>query len=111
LGYGVAGRCQVSSSSDWVQFWGASPYQVGNFVYNVYQSVAGAIQAFEALNAGDYASSYAWFASSVFDALQADYWFDTTKIEVEGPTYMFSGLAHDELHEPPVWNGIPASCK
>jgi hypothetical protein len=106
LAYGVAGRCQVSSTADWMQFWGASPYQVGNFIYNVYQSVAGAIEAFEALNAGDYESSYWWFASSVFDAIEADYWWETTKKEVEGPTVWFHGLGHPDLHEPPVWNTI-----
>jgi len=110
LGYTVAGRCQASSTADWVQLWGASPYQVGNFVYNVYQSVAGAIQAFEALNNGNYGDSYSYFAQSVFDAIEADYWLDTTRIEVEGPTYMFGSLGHTELHTPGAWNAIAPNC-
>jgi hypothetical protein len=111
LNYGIAGRCQASSSADWKQFFGASPYQVGNFFYHVYQSVQGAIEAFEALINGDYDSSFLWFAESVFDAIQADYWLDTTRIEVEGPTFMFSGLSHAALHEPPVWNVIAPWCQ
>ena len=111
LGYTVSGRCQASSWSDWQQFFGASPYQVGNFAYAAYNSIAGAQNAFEALLAGDYESSYAWFASSVFNALQADAWFESTKVEVEGPTYMFSGRSHGEVHEPYVWDNLPASCK
>jgi hypothetical protein len=107
----VAGRCQASSTADWVQLWGASPYQVGNFVYNVYQSVQGAIQAFDALINGNYEDSYYYFAQSVFDSIQADYWLDTTRIEVEGPTYMFVSLGHTELHTPGAWNAIAPYCQ
>lgn len=111
LGYTVAGRCQASSKADWKQFFGSSPYQVGNFFYYTYQSVAGAIEAFQSLIGGDYDSAYGWFAQSVFDAWVADSWWDSTKIEVEGDTYMFSGLSHGELHEPPVWNAIAPNCR
>ena len=107
----VVARCQASSRADWVQFFGASPTQVGQFAYNVYQSVAGAAEAFEALIAGDYTSSYAWFATSVFNALQADQWWNSTKVEVEGDAWMFNDLSHAAMHEPPVWNALPASCK
>jgi hypothetical protein len=110
LGYNVAGRCQASSRADWTQFFGSSPYQVGNFFYSAYRSVAGAIEAFEALIQGDYDSSYWWFAQSVFDAIQADNWLDSTKIEIEGPTFMFGGLGHGDLHEQPVWNAIAPRC-
>ena len=110
LGYGVAGRCQASSSADWKQFFGSSPYQQANFYYSIYQSYQGAIEAFEALLNGDYEAAYWWFAQSVFEALEADYWWDTTKIEVEGPTFMFGGLPHSGLAEPPVWNAIAPYC-
>lgn len=110
LGYNTAGRCQASSTADWKQFFGSSPYQVGNFFYYSYQSVAGAIEAFEALNRADYDSAYWWFANSVFDALEANYWFDTTRIEVEGPTFVFNSIGHGALHEPPVWNAIAPYC-
>lgn len=106
----VDGRCQVSSKADWKQFFGSSPYQVGNFIYSVYSSVQGAVEAFQALAAGDYYSAYYWFATSVFDALEADYWWDTTKIEVEGPTYMYSGLSHADLHEDEIWNDVAPYC-
>jgi hypothetical protein len=111
LGYNVAGRCQASSKADWVQFFGSSPYQVGNFFYYTYQSIAGAVEAFQALINGDYYGSYAWFAQSVFDAWEADQWWDSTKIEVEGPTFMFNGLNHGQLHDPGVWNAIAPYCQ
>ena len=101
---------QASSTADWKQFFGSSPYQVGNFFYASYHSVAGAIEAFEALNRGDYDAAYWWFANSVFDALEADYWFDTTKYEVEGPTFVFNNIGHGALHEPPVWYAIAPYC-
>jgi hypothetical protein len=111
LDYGIAGRCQASSTADWVQLWGASPYQVGNFVYSVYQSIGGAYEAFQALINGNYEASFHYFAVSVFNAIQADYWLDTTRIEVEGPTFMFSSLGHTELHTPGAWNAIAPYCQ
>jgi hypothetical protein len=111
LNYGIAGRCQASSEADFVQLWGASPYQVGNFVYNVYQSIQGAIEAFEALLNGNYQDSFYYFAQSAFNALQADYWLDTTRIEVEGPTYMFVSLGHSDVHTPGMWNAIAPYCR
>lgn len=109
-GGGAYSRCQISSSADWVQFAGASPYQIGNFAYSIYQSIAGAYEAFQALAAGDYDAALAYFWISVFEALEAEYWWYSTKIEVVGPTYMFSGLSHGDLHEPPVWNAIAGPC-
>ena len=111
LNYGVAGRCQASSTADWVQVWGASPYQVSNMVINAFQSVQGAYQAFQELLDGNYADAYVFFAQSVFNAIEADYWLDTTRIEVEGPTYVFGGLGHPELHTSGVWNALPAFCR
>lgn len=107
---GAYSRCQVSSSADWVQFAGASPYQIGNFAYSVYQSIAGAVNAFQALIAGDYSGALAYFWISTFEAIEAEYWWYTTKIEVQGPTYMFSGLSHSEIRQPPVWNAIAPYC-
>lgn len=109
--YNASGRCQASSTADWAQPWGASPSQVSNIVYHVYHSVAGAIEAFQALINGDYDSSFWWFWQSVFDAIEADYWIDTTRIEVEGPTFMFGGLGHTQLHTPGVWNAIAPWCQ
>ena len=80
-GRGADSRCQISSAADWVQFVGASPYQVGHFVYDIYQSIAGGVEAFQALLAGDYATAYAYFADAIFDVIDATYWWFTTKIE------------------------------
>jgi hypothetical protein len=107
---GAYSRCQISSSADWVQFVGASPYQIANFVYDVYQSIQGAYEAFQALANGDYDAAWAYFTYSIFEAIDAEYWWYSTKIEVDGPTYMFSGLSHGDLHEPPVWNAIAGYC-
>lgn len=109
-GAGAYSRCQISSTADWVQFMGASPYQIANFIYDIYWSIVGAVEAFAALAAGDYATAFAFFSRSVFEAIEATYWWLTTKVEVDGPTYMFSGLGHSDLHEPPVWNAIRSYC-
>lgn len=106
LDYGVAGRCQVSSTADWVQFHGASPTQIIGFYYNIYSSIAGAIQAFEAIRNGDYQASYSWMAQSIFDQFQADAYLDSTRVEDEGPTLILRGLGHSDLHEPSVWTQI-----
>jgi hypothetical protein len=111
LNYGVEGRCQASSEADWAQVWGASPYQVGNVVINILQSVQGAYQAFQALLAGNYGDSFWFFGQSVINGIQADAWIDTTRYEVEGYTKMFVGLGHAELHTPGAWNALPAFCK
>lgn len=103
-------RCQVSSSADWVQFVGSSPGQIVNFVFAIYASVAGAVAAFEALAAGDYLTALAYFQLSTFEVMVAEYWWYTTKIEVVGPTYMFSGLSHGDLHSGPVWNAVAPFC-
>jgi hypothetical protein len=100
LNYGVAGRCHASSKADGVQPWGASPYQVQNFLINAWQASAGTYQAIQALINGNYEDSFWYFAQSVFDAVEADYWLDTTRYEVEGYTHMFVGLGHSELHTP-----------
>ena len=109
-GAGAYGRCQISSSSDWVQFAGSSPTQILNFAYAIYSSVVGAIAAFNALIVGDYWGALAYFQYSVFAVIVADYWWYSTKIEVDGPTYMFSGLGHEDLHKAGVWNAIAPYC-
>jgi hypothetical protein len=109
-GAGAASRCQVSSSADWVQFIGSSPTQILNFAYAIYSSIVGAFAAFQALAMGDYATAMAYFQYSVFEVIVAEYWWYTTKIEVVGPTYMFSGLGHEDLHTGMVWNAVAPYC-
>lgn len=109
-GAGASGRCQVSSTADWVQFIGASPTQIANFAYHVYASIAGAVAAFEAAIAGDYLTALAYFQASVFEVIEAEYWWWTTKEEVVGPTLVFTGLSHNDLHSASVWNAIAPYC-
>jgi len=109
-GPGAAGRCQISSTADWVQFIGASPTQIVNFAYAIYASIAGAVAAFEAAAFGDYLTALAYFQYAVFEVIQAEQWWLSTKVEVTGPTYMFSGLSHSDLHTAPVWNAIAPYC-
>ena len=113
IGYTVAGRCQVSSDTDWVQFFGASPGQITNFAIAMYAAHAGSQEAYDALRRGDYWEAFAWFAAASFAAYAADYWFWTTKDEVEGADWVFYnyGLGHSDMHEPPVWNAIAPYCK
>jgi hypothetical protein len=112
IGYTVAGRCQASSDADWVQFFGASPGQITNFAIAMYASYAGSQEAYDALNQGDWAEAFAWFAAAAFAAYVADYWFWSTKDEWEGGNITFYGygLGHSDMHEPPVWNFIAPYC-
>jgi len=109
-GPGSYWRCQISSTADWVQFIGASPVQIANFVYSIYQSVQGAVAAFAALASGDYYGALAYFQYSVFEVIVAEFWWRSTKEEVVGPTLWFSGLSHFDLHSAAVWNTIAPYC-
>jgi hypothetical protein len=109
-GYGAYSHCQISSSSDWTQFWGSSPGQVYAFFDNDYYAALYAFYAAEALVNGDYDSFFYYTALSAYHAAQAYFWFWTTKIELSAPTYVFDGLAHSDLHEPPVWYAIVGVC-
>ena len=57
-GYGAYSHCQISSSSDWTQFWGSSPGQVYAFFNNDYYAAVYAYYAAEALVNGDYDSFF-----------------------------------------------------
>lgn len=109
-GPNVQGRCQASSNTDWVQFFGASPGQITMFAISMYIQYAGSQAAYDALQRGDWAEAYAWFAAASFAGMAADYWFWTTKNEVEGGLATFYGLGHSDMHEPPVWNFIAPYC-
>jgi hypothetical protein len=110
MAYGqVAYRCQVSAENDWIQFGGASPFQIFQFGWELYQAGTAAWEAYEALADGDYVLAYWWFTQIAINLIQADYWFDTAKIEVEGPTLVFSNVGekpHAATHEPPIWNAM-----
>jgi hypothetical protein len=109
-GVATSWRCQVSSTADWVQFIGASPFQIANFVYSIYSSIQGAVAAFSALATGNYYGALAYFQYSVFEVMVAEYWWRTTKEEVVGPTLWFSGLSHADMHSAYVWNTIAPYC-
>ena len=109
-GYGASSHCQISSSSDWTQFFGASPGQVYAFFDNDYYAALYSYDAVQALVSDDYDSFYYYTGLSAYYAAEAYAWFWSTKIEWNAPTYVFSGLEHSDLHEPPVWYAIAGVC-
>jgi hypothetical protein len=109
-GWGAYSHCQISSDSDWTQFWGSSPEQVYGFFDSDYYAVRYGIDAGQALANGDYDSFLYYTALAAYYAAQAyNYWW-STKIEWYAPTYVFGGLAHSDLHEPFVWWPIAGVC-
>lgn len=113
LGYTAVGRCQVSSASDWIQFAGASDYQIFSWAFAMYASHLLTAEAYDAYTRGDYWEFLAWAAAASFAGYEADQWFFSTKIEVEGGNQMYwsGGLSHSDMHEPFVWYNIPSVCK
>lgn len=109
-GAGTYSRCLISSWDDWTQFYGSSPGQVAAYVINITYAVQTGFEAAQALLDGDYVLFGYLSALSGYYYLQADEWFASAKIEFQGPTYMFGGLSHSDLHEPAVWNAIAPHC-
>jgi peptidase inhibitor family I36 len=109
-GAGAYRHCQISSDSDWTQFFGSSPGQVYAFFDSDYYAGLYAYYAVQALINGDYDSFYYDSAVSAWYAYQAYLWFWSTKIELGAPTLVFGGLEHSDLHEPPVWYAIAGAC-
>lgn len=106
----VYSRCQVSSYDDWVQFIGASPDQVYGFADAAYDSAINAYYATNAFLNGDYQAAAYYSALATYYFIAGVEWFESTKIELQGPTWMGQGLSHGDLHEPPVWNFIAPYC-
>lgn len=109
-GHGAYSRCQISSNSDWTQFWGSAPGQVYAFIDNDFWAARYAWEAGEAAFRGDWESFAYYTALSAWHAAQSYAWFWSTKIELSGPTYVFGGLEHSDLHEPGVWWAIAGAC-
>jgi len=109
-GLGAWSRCQVSSWSDWVQFFGASFAQISGFTAAVYASNFFSAMAAEAAWNNDYDGYLYYTALALSAAWAADEFFASTKIEVDGLTVMFGGVGHSDLHEPGVWNAIAPYC-
>jgi pimeloyl-ACP methyl ester carboxylesterase len=107
---GTYSRCQVSSVVDWVQFVGSSPLQVGEYGYAEFQAVYHLYLALiDLLN--EYEEGYLNNIAIFLDyQVQAAFWWMSTKEEWQGPTFMYGGLEHWELHEPDVWNDIAPWC-
>src|SRR5919197_2175921 len=97
-GYGAYSHCQVSSYSDWVQFVGASPYQVAQYGVNEYYAGENAFYAAEALAAGDWDSFSYYTGLSAWYEAQAQYWWLSTKIEYGASNQWFWGESHGDLH-------------
>jgi hypothetical protein len=110
--HGAYSRCQISSSSDWTQFWGASPIQVYGFIDNEVRAVRYAWEAGKALLNGDYSSFSYYTGLSAWHAARAHDYFWSTKIEKpsNGRTYVVSGVSHSDLHEPRIWSRIADRC-
>jgi hypothetical protein len=103
--------CTASSWDDWVQFFGASPYQVYNFMEQSYYGYQYGYMSTEAFINGNY-SDAAYYAYLAYDYIMAGYsWFESTKLELWGWTIAYNDGGHGDMHEPPVWNGLPGSCK
>jgi hypothetical protein len=111
LGSPVYSTCQVSSTSDLVQFGGASLF---GQVYPHYNAYADGIYygnlAYEALQQGNYSDYHFYLSISESSFWLAESLFWSTKYEVFGQTRMFVGLSHGDLHEPPVWWEIAPYC-
>jgi len=109
-GAGVVSRCTVSGSGDWVQFVGSSPFQIYGFASNVWAAIDAGWEAAQALANEDWELFFYWSALSAYYYFQADEWWDSTKVEWEGPTYSVNVTDHGDMHEPAVWNAIAAYC-
>jgi hypothetical protein len=109
-GYGAYSRCQASSWSDWTQFGGSSPTQISNWAFDVYEAADYSYQAVQAMIDGDWDTCYYDTALSAWYGADAYWWWSSTKIELEGPTWGFNGLEHSDMHEPPVWYAIAWAC-
>jgi Peptidase inhibitor family I36 len=99
--------CTASSWDDWVQFWGASPTQVYQFMnHSYYGFYYGQLSAEEWL-AGNTGNAM-YYAALAFDYIQAGYsWFESTKLELWYWTIAYNDGGHGDMHEPPVWHGLP----
>lgn len=109
-GSGAYSHCQISSYSDWTQFYGASPSQVYLYFEAQYWAGIYSSYAYEAQMNGQW-DDY-WYYSSLMSYYQslAEYAFISTKYEPGAGNVLFSGLSHSDLHEPPVWYAIAPSC-
>lgn len=111
IAYGqVVWRCQVSATRDWIQFFGASPSQVNQFAWEIYTGEQAVREGMQAAVNGDWELAYYWFSQATIDLLQADFWFDSAKIEFEGTNLVFDNVPnnHFGVHEPIVWNAMNA---
>jgi hypothetical protein len=80
---------------------------VYQFFDNDFWAARYAWEAGEAAFRGDW-ESFAYYTA--LSAWHAYAWFWSTKIELSGPTYVFGGLEHGDLHEPGVLWAIAGVC-
>lgn len=103
--------CTASAWSDWVQFVGASPFQVGQFAIASYVAFQAGEESANAFMRGDDALGFYW-AGVAAAAIYGGYeWWRSTKEEWSGWTLFFDGLSHGQMHSPIVWNQLPSVCK
>ena len=110
-GLGVQWRCTASSWSDDVQFYGASPLQVGGYFSQLYLAAQFWEEAWVHFNNQDweqYGIAMALFAAAT---VMKNYYWDSTKVEHAGSTIAFDYYNHATMHEPVVWHALPSYCK
>lgn len=111
VGFGAQYRCTASSWVDDVQFSGASPYQVAGYFIFLSESIDLYNQAWAYLANGD-EENWAIYMAFAYAASEASEWFwRSTKLELDGDTITWTWLNHSQMHEPFVWNQLPYYCK
>lgn len=103
--------CTASSWIDWVQFFGASPFQMGQFALAAYYAHYYGIKSAEAFLAGEHELGWSYAALASASAYAGYTWWRSTKEELFDDTLMYDHLNHYQMHSGLVWNSIPAYCK
>lgn len=106
----VGTYCQVSSFTDYVQFGGASPYQLGWFGYDQWQTVYWLDQEAQDLYYQNYDDALYDAEQIAFFEADALSWWLSTKLAFGAWNVMYLNLSHSDLHTAPVWNNIQHDC-
>ena len=103
--------CAVSSLADWVQFVGASPFQIVTFFEATYDASLSEAYAWEAFLAGDWSGYLYYTALAAYNTSVAAYYWLSTKIDIWADhNVLLTSESHFDLHTVGVWNGITKDC-
>jgi hypothetical protein len=103
-------HCQISSTTDLVQFAGSSIRQQVGFGVNISRAAQYGWKAATALLNGDWAGFAYYSMLAAYHSSQAHEYYWSTKIEHFGRTYGISGVAHTHMHDAFVWRGLVGQC-